>query len=284
MAQTLQGYITQVRYLLHDAQSNFYTNDQLTGYINSARERVVRDTGCLRTVQVTQAPAPPVAGGNNPVIWSSGLVVTANQYVFSNIFIYKIIVGGTLGAEVPPYPSADYVYPPSGTLTLTDSSVTYQYVAPCEVINFAALPSGLQTLDILNVNIYWGNSRIPLRYLPWTQFNAQLRYYQNYIGRPIAFSIFGQSQIYIGPIPDQAYVAELDTVILPTTMVSLTDTDTINEPYDTVVQFYAAHLAKFYEQSFGEAEIYLQQYKQKTQSVLTSTFTRRIPDPYSTPF
>ena len=284
MAQTLQGYLTQVRYLLHDAQSNFYTNDQLIGYINSGRERVVRDTGCLRAVQVTQAPAPPVAGGNNPVIWSSGLVVTANQYVFSNIFIYKIIVGGTLGAEVPPYPSANYVYPPSGTLTLTDSAVTYQYVAPCEVINFAALPSGLQTLDILNVNIYWGNSRIPLRYLPWTQFNAQLRYYQNYIGRPIAFSIFGQSQIYVGPIPDQAYVAELDTVILPTAMVNLADTDTINEPYDTVVQFYAAHLAKFYEQSFGEAEIYLQQYKQKTQSVLTSTFTRRIPDPYSTPF
>jgi hypothetical protein len=284
MAQTLQGYLTQVRYLLHDAQSNFYTNDQLIGYINSGRERVVRDTGCLRAVQVTQAPAPPVAGGNNPVIWSSGLVVTANQYVFSNIFIYKIIVGGTLGAEVPPYPSANYVYPPSGTLTLTDSAVTYQYVAPCEVINFAALPSGLQTLDILNVNIYWGNSRIPLRYLPWTQFNAQLRYYQNYIGRPIAFSIFGQSQIYVGPIPDQAYVAELDTVILPTAMVNLADTDTINEPYDTVVQFYAAHLAKYYEQSFGEAEIYLQQYKQKTQSVLTSTFTRRIPDPYSTPF
>lgn len=284
MAQTLQSYITQVRYLLHDAQSNFYTNDQLIGYINSARERVVRDTGCSRAVQVTQAPAPPVAGGNNPVIWSTGLVVTANQYVFSNIFIYKIIVGGTLGSEVPPYPSANYVYPPSGTLTLTDSAVTYQYVAPCEVINFAALPSGLQTLDILNVNIYWGNSRIPLRYLPWTQFNAQLRYYQNYIGRPIAFSIFGQSQIYVGPIPDQAYVAELDTVILPTALVNLADTDTINEPYDTVVQFYAAHLAKFYEQSFGEAEIYLQQYKQKTQSVLTSTFTRRIPDPYSTPF
>ena len=284
MAQTLQSYITQVRYLLHDAQSNFYTNDQLTGYINSARERVVRDTGCSRAVQVTQAPAPPVAGGNNPVIWSTGLVVTANQYVFSNIFIYKIIVGGTLGSEVPPYPSANYVYPPSGTLTLTDSAVTYEYVAPCEVINFAALPSGLQTLDILNVNIYWGNSRIPLRYLPWTQFNAQLRYYQNYIGRPIAFSIFGQSQIYVGPIPDQAYVAELDTVILPTALVNLADTDTINEPYDTVVQFYAAHLAKFYEQSFGEAEIYLQQYKQKTQSVLTSTFTRRIPDPYSTPF
>ena len=284
MAQTLQGYITQVRYLLHDAQANFYTNDQLTGYINSARERVVRDTGCLRTVQVSQTPCTPVAGGANPVIWASGLAVTAGQYVFSNIYIYQIVTGGTLGTVVPPYPSANYVYPPSGTLTLSDSSVTYQYVGPCEVINYAALPSGLLTLDVLNINLYWGNSRIPLRYLPWTEFNAQLRYWQNNVQRPICFSIYGQSQIYVGPVPDQAYVIDLDTVILPTAMVNLADTDTINDPYDTVIQFYAAHLAKYYEQSFGEAEIYLQQYKQKTQSVLVSVFTRRIPTPYSTPF
>ena len=282
MAQTLQGYLTQVRYLLHDAQSNFYTNDQLTGYINSARERVVRDTGCLRTVQVSQTPCTPVAGGANPVIWSSGLTVATNDYVFSNVFIYKVVSGGVLSSVSPPYPSATYVYPPS--TPFTDGTATLQYAGPCEIINYACLPSGLLTLDVLNINVYWGNSRIPLRYLPWTQFNAQLRYWQNNVSRPVAFSIFGQSQIYVGPVPDQAYVIDLDTVILPTTMVNLTDTDTINDPYDTVVQFYAAHLAKYYEQSFGEAEIYLQQYKQKTQAVLTSTFTRRIPDPYSTPF
>lgn len=282
MAQTLQGYITQVRYLLHDAQSNFYTNDQLIGYINSARERVVRDTGCLRTVQVSQTPAPPVSGGSNPVIWSSGLTVATNDYVFYNIFIYKVITGGVLGSTAPPYPSGTNVYPPS--TSFTDGTATLQYAGPCEVINFAALPSGLLTLDIININLYWGNSRIPLRYLPWSDFNAQLRYWQNNVQRPICFSIYGQSQIYVGPVPDQAYVIDLDTVILPTAMVNLSDTDTINDPYDTVVQFYAAHLAKYYEQSFGEAEIYLQQYKQKTQSVLASVFTRRIPTPYSSPF
>jgi hypothetical protein len=282
MAQTLQGYITQVRYLLHDANANFYTNDQLIGYINSARERVVRDTGCLRTVQVSQTPAPPVAGGSNPVIWSAGLSVATGSYVFSNIYIYKVVTGGVLGSTSPPYPSSTYIYPP--TTTFTDGTATLQYAGPCEVINYAALPSELLTLDVLNINLYWGNSRIPLRYLPWTDFNAQLRYWQNNVQRPICFSIYGQSQIYVGPVPDQAYVIDLDTVILPTAMVNLSDTDTINDPYDTVVQFYAAHLAKYYEQSFGEAEIYLQQYKQKTQSVLVSVFTRRIPTPYSTPF
>jgi hypothetical protein len=282
MAQTLQGYITQVRYLLHDAQANFYTNDQLIGYINSARERVVRDTGCLRTIQVSQTPAPPVAGGSNPVIWSAGLTVATGSYVFSNIYIYEVVTGGVLGSTSPPYPSANYIYPPS--TSFTDGTATLQYAGPCEVINFAALPQGLLTLDVININLYWGNSRIPMRYLPWSDFNAQLRYWQNNVQRPICFSIYGQSQIYVGPVPDQAYVIDLDTVILPTVMVNLTDADTIIDPYDSVVQFYAAHLAKYYEQSFGEAEIYLQQYKQKTQAVLASVFTRRIPTPYSTPF
>lgn len=282
MAQTLQGYVTQVRYLLHDATANFYTNDQLIGYINEARNRVVRDSGCLRTVQSIQVPCTPVAGGANPSAWTAGATVATNDYVFSNIFIYKVTVGGVLSSTAPPYPSGTSAYPPSAPFT--DGTATLQYAGPCEIINYAALPQGLQTLDVLNVNLYWGNSRIPLRYLPWTQFNAQLRYWQNYIGTPIAFSTYGQQQLYIGPVPDQVYAVDLDTVILPTALVSLSESDTINDPYSSVVQFYAAHLAKYYEQSFGESELYLQQYKTKMQAALVSTYTRRIPDPYSTPF
>jgi hypothetical protein len=56
MSQNLSGYITQVRRLLHDANANFYTDQQLTDYINAARARTVRDTGCLRSIQVTQSP------------------------------------------------------------------------------------------------------------------------------------------------------------------------------------------------------------------------------------
>ena len=98
MSQTLQSYITAVRYLLHDANANFYTDSQLTDYINGARERIVRDTGCLRTVQISQTPCTPVAGGANPYIWAAGAVVNTNDYVFSNIFIYKVVTGGILGS------------------------------------------------------------------------------------------------------------------------------------------------------------------------------------------
>ena len=77
MSQTLSGYITDVRRLLHDANANFYTDQQLTDYINSARERTVRDTGALRAIQVTQVPPPPGTTINgvtatNPVAWGGG--------------------------------------------------------------------------------------------------------------------------------------------------------------------------------------------------------------------
>lgn len=210
---TLSDYITECRRLLHDANGNFYTDEQLTDYINSARQRTVRDTGCLRKLQT--------------------IVLNTNQ----------------------------------------------------EVYTFAAdLPQGQQTLDILNINIYWGNSRTPLRYLAWTDFNAQLRYWQNYRGLPIAYTMYGQSSFYVGPVPDQEYQGEADTIVLPTDLVNTTTVDEIIDPYTTPVAYYACYKAKYYEQSFGEAEIFKQEYVKHVQAVLTTIFTRRMPSPYSTPY
>ena len=206
------GYITEVRRLLHDATGNFWTDTELADYINDARERIVRDTGCLRTIQ---------------------------------------------------------------TSTVTNGVETYQY---------ASLPQGNLTIDVLNINLYWGNTHIPLRYLPFSQFNAELRFWQNYTGRPIAFSIYGQQTIYVGPIPDQTYTVEYDTVILPTPLTSDSTPETILDPYTVPVAFYAAYKAKFKEQSYGEAEIFKAQYTRQLQGVLTSTMTRRLPTPYSMPY
>ena len=212
MSQTLSGYITECRRLLHDANANFYSNPELTDYINEARQRLVRDTGCLRTYQ-------------------------------------------------------------------TSATVTNQ-----EVYTFSALPKAASTMDILNINIIWGNSRIPLRYMPWTQFNAELRFWQNYIGRPIAFSMYGPTSFYISPVPDQVYAMELDTVILPTPLVTDAQVDEIPDPWTAPVAFYACYKAKFKEQSYGEAEIFKQEYTKQAQSVLATTYTRRMPSPYSSPY
>jgi len=276
---TLSSYLTEVQRLLHDANAVFWSTSELTDYINEARERVVRDTGCLRTLQITNTPLSST--GVVAIPWSNGLTVTAGQFIFSNIFIYQVITGGVLNTDAAPYPTGSATFPPSGTFT--NGTATLQYSSNCEIISLAALPNGIQTLDVLNVTLYWGNSRIPLRYLPWTNFNAQLRYWQNYVGRPICFSSYGQGQLYIAPVPDQSYSIEVDTVILPTALSlnSPSTVDSIVDPYSTPVAFYAAYKAKYKEQSYGEAEIYKQEYAKHVQAVLNSTYTRRIPDPYS---
>jgi hypothetical protein len=276
---TLSSYITEVQRLLHDANSVFWSTSELTDYINDARERVARDTGCLRTLQIT---ATPISSTGVPAtVWTAGATVTAGQFVFNNIFIYEVTVSGVLSTTAPPYPASGYTFPPS--TPFTDGTATLQYSGPAEIIPYATIATGI-TLDILNVNIYWGNSRIPLRYLPWSNFNAQLRYWQNYVGRPVCFSVYGQNTIYIGPVPDQAYVVEIDSTILPTALSLNTPTvnDQIQDPYTTPVAFYAAYKAKYKEQSYGEAEIYKQEYAKQIQAVLNSVYTRRIPDPYST--
>jgi hypothetical protein len=276
---TLSSYITEVQRLLHDANAVFWSTSELTDYINDARERVARDTGCLRTLQITSTPISNT--GVAASIWTAGATVNTGDFIFSNIFIYQVTSGGVLGADAPPYPAASYTFPPS--TPFTNGTATLQYSGPAEIIPFATLTNG-NTLDILNVTIYWGNSRIPLRYLPWSNFNAQLRYWQNYVGRPVCFSVYGQNTIYIGPVPDQAYVVEIDSTILPSSLSSTNPnvTDQITDPYTTPVAFYAAYKAKYKEQSYGEAEIYKQEYLKQVNAVLNSTFTRRIPDPYST--
>ena len=276
---TLSSYITEVQRLLHDANSVFWSTSELTDYINDARERVARDTGCLRTLQIT---ATPISSTGVPAtVWTAGATVTAGQFLFNNIFIYEVVTGGVLSTTPPPYPASGYTFPPS--IPFTDGTASLQYSGPAEVIPYATIATGT-TLDILNVNVYWGNSRIPLRYLPWSNFNAQLRYWQNYVGRPVCFSVYGQNTIYVGPVPDQAYVVEIDSTILPTALSLNTPNanDQIQDPYTTPVAFYAAYKAKYKEQSYGEAEIYKQEYAKQIQAVLNSVYTRRIPDPYST--
>jgi hypothetical protein len=204
----LSDYITECRRMLHDANGNFYTDSELTDYINAARVRLVRDTGCLRTYQTSS--------------------VIANQ----------------------------------------------------EIILTASLPNGVSTLDVLTLNLIFGNTRTALQYLPWTDFNARLRYYQNYTGRPIAFSMYGQTSIYLGPIPDQTYVIELDTVVLPVALTPLSPTEVIPDPYTSPIAFYACHKAKYKEQAYGESEIFNQEYTKQVKAVLASVFTRRITTPY----
>lgn len=202
---TLTQYITSTRRLLHDSTGNYWSDAELTDYINEARFRVVADTGCNRVLQ---------------------------------------------------------------TVNVTAGQETYAY---------GVLPSGTSTIDVLNITVLWGAMRVPLNYMPFTEFNMKMRAWQSFQARPVAFTVYGQNTVYVGPIPDQTYVSEWDTVVMPATLVNGTDVDTILFPYTTGITFYAAYLAKYKEQSYEEADRFREAYNVKVRESIRSSFTRRLP-------
>jgi hypothetical protein len=93
--------------------------------------------------------------------------------------------------------------------------------------------------------------------------------------------MYGAKTIFIGPKPDQAYELELDTVVLPDPLEEGATVDTqIPSPFTEAVAYFAAHKAKYQEQSYGESEIFKQEYTKQILGALNSTFTRRLPSVY----
>lgn len=66
----LSTYLTQVRRLVHDPNGNFWTDQELTDYINEARNRLAQDTKCLRQLVTNAATGIALTAGTesyNPV-------------------------------------------------------------------------------------------------------------------------------------------------------------------------------------------------------------------------
>ena len=138
-------------------------------------------------------------------------------------------------------------------------------------------------VDVLGISLYWGNSRYKLNYLPFTALDAQARAWQLYQDRPVIFTRMGGLQIYVAPIPDQNYVTDWDVATIPAPLVLTTDVDVIPVPFQEPVQYWAAYLAKFKEQSFGEAQMFKAEYASIGRMAARSFMTRVIPNPYSWP-
>jgi hypothetical protein len=145
---------------------------------------------------------------------------------------------------------------------------------------YITLPFGPVTVDVLGVTVYWGNLRVKLNYLAWNNFDARLRSQQLYTGIPAAWSRYG-GNVYIGPVPNQAYVSDWDTALTPNLLTSPSDPEQIPIPFQNPVPFYAAYYAKMYEQSFGESNMFLDQYKQQMINANATWARRQISQNYS---
>ena len=142
---------------------------------------------------------------------------------------------------------------------------------------------GARAIDILNITVIWGQTRIPLLQMSWTEFNAKMRAWVTNQSRPAAMSRYGTSPgtIYIQPIPDQTYSSEWDICYVPVDLVDDTTVDELSYPFTTPVAYYACSKAKEKEQSYGESEAFYTQYKNKAVEAINQVYTRLMPNPYN---
>ena len=277
---TLQDYLNQTRRLLHDAQARYYSDADLTTYINSGCARAVADSTCYRQLQT--------------VYLSNGV----------ELFQYGSVTGVTVTAGGSGYDNTSTVafsapasgITATGTLQITSGVVTDVLITnigsgytSAPTLTFGGNGSGASitptillpnTMDVMNITLDWGQTRVILNRMSFTEFQASVRAWIGYQQKPGMCASYGQNQWFIGPIPDQTYKAEWDTVLNPPTLVNYTDVSVIAFPYSDPVPFYAAHIAKLNEQSFEESDKFLQLYQQKMRYAIRSTMMRKLASAY----
>jgi len=284
----LSTYILQCQRLAKDTTGQFFSTQEWTDYINDARMRLVRDTGCLRNLlnsYVQAATESYYFGGLSGIgITAGGSNYTAPTVSFSGgggtgAAATLTISGGVITGATVTTPGVGYTTPPSYLIAdSTGSGAT---------LGIGIVPQ--QAFDVMNINIIWGNSRIGLDYLPWSRFNYQVRGWILLQGRPIVFSVFSPGggpptggvstgRFMLGPPPDQNYACELDYVYQPYYFTGPTDTTIDNIPYtyQSAIQFYACFLALQKMQQTTEAMWFYKMYKMQVTSANNSSYTRRI--------
>ncbi len=276
---TLADYEVQVSDLLHDTNNQTWTLVQLARYINEARRQLVADTGCLRTLQ------------------SSYLTLAQEAYTYGQV------CGAAISGTMTGYLTGDTVSFSGGsgsgaaaTLTVASGAVTAitftnfgsgYLTAPTAAITTVAgtgavITVGIlsaNTLDVVRMSVTWGATKAMMKWAPWSPFSAMYRQQVGMQGRPFIWSDYGANQVYVALIPDQTYAVEFDSVVSPADLAGST-VDPIIVNYQSPIKYYAAALAKYFEQSYGEGAVFQKRYEECILRTLGQVVTSRIPDVY----
>lgn len=284
----LTTYTTQTRRLIHDANAQFWSAQEITDDINLACQKVVADTASLRAL-VTTLPQATISAGS----WSSGTAtVTIGAHTIQVGDLITItgvsptgynVTGGVITAvtstqikyAVSSNPGA---YVSGGILVanLETTTAVEKYAFPTVAVSANATVYNLPAMDVLNVAVLQGSVRYVMRYKPWSQFNALLRSMVNFQQLPRYYSVTGQNTVWLAPIPDQTYIMEMDVVYGPPTLVNGTDDDTQVYPFTEPVPYYAAYLAFLGKRRIDVANQMLELYQQRIAEAIHAGQRRRI--------
>jgi hypothetical protein len=224
MIMGLAQYMIDTRDLIKDTSTPgglFWTDKQLTRYINLARQQVATLSGCIRILIPGQSPfgGQAVAGQMIPGAGTPGMPLTNTFQTIPGVEKYSFRFGN------------DYV----------------------KQLNQNVKGIG----DVITCAVSWGGSRPALDWLPWEDLQAYARSYNiGVTSYPFCWSTYGdgeRGQVWLFPIPTNALEMEWDTFCVPTDIFTDDCYDALPSPFSTYVPFYAAHLAFLNSQRYGQA-------------------------------
>lgn len=222
----LQQYIDDTRDLVRDSNGLFWTDAQITRYVNQARTQIALLSGCI---QLLVPGIASVGGGATP---------------------------GTMipGAMTPGMPDD------SGFNTITGVE---KYAFDYANAYVRSQNSNIQgVIDVVTVavsqGVGTGVARPALDWLPWENFQAYCRSVNwSSTSFPAIWSTFGdglRGQVWLWPVPNQALEMEWQVFCNPAPMYNDSTPEALPDPWAGFVQFYAAHLAFLNAQRYGQAE------------------------------
>ena len=253
--------------LLHDPNYTTWTRAQIDRFINAARVRLVKDTGCLRVYQ-TIILTPGVESYSVGQVTGAGINSGGTHYTDPTIAFSG---GGGTGAAATLGVTAGVV----SSITFTNLGSGYTsspaYIITDGTGSGANLTIGVfsaLTFDVLGAYLIWTNYRYAMRRMAFSELTRQLRLWDSTNqSQPVAWAGHSETTIFVAPFPDQSYPVDLDSVLLPADL-SGSAIDPIPLKMQDAIPFYAAYLAKESVQSYGEGEMLLANYDRFTRQNL----------------
>ena len=301
---TLTEYINEVREIVKDPFGNFYTTQQIAGWVNKARKEVAKDSQCVRYMPEPLAYLTAITVGAGGSGYTAATVdISGPDGIGSNLIQATATANlnaGVVTSITITDPGFGYVAEPTitidgdgtgatATATLSPHVTTvigqqkYSH-APADAVLVATVPGIGPVLGIQSLAISWGSMKPTL---DRTDFSAMQAYARSWgvqiLSWPRIWSEYRRGEggeFYIWPAATQVSQMELDCYCSVADLSTLQTVDLIREPFDAAVKYYAAYRAYLYSQRTTDAQTMMSLYRMQMQQARETTSPASIPSMY----
>ena len=273
----LSEYIARVRELVRDPNNNFWSDTQLTGYINRSRKQVAKMGQCVRILPPSTASLASATVNSGGSAYTTATVTLSEPDGVGQNYIQATatatVGGGAITAITITNAGTGYVDVPTVTIdgdgtgavataVLTPHIFTVSGQEKYDFSTFNAViasifPGASTVIGIQTIAVSWGAMKPVLDRSDWSSLQAYYRSYNlGFMNYPKTWAQYGQGatgSAYLWPVPSLVSQMDVDCYCDVLDLSNVQTTDLIPEPWSEPVCYYAAYFAYWNAQRFDDA-------------------------------